>query len=218
MSRLLRLVAVVAVSATLANVSVAHAATVWLTSNKLTTHTSALEIPPQSHTVTFEAVADAFVRESCGGTSDGTTNFGRETELEVASAETCPDARALVRFDIGDLPKGIVNITRAALTLDCVTEPESPPTYQAFRVSSAWDEMTVTFATQPAESGAPANIDRCADDWDVTGDVRAFYDGTEANFGWLLRDRDEADPSNPVTQWASRESGVPPRLVVTYTI
>jgi RHS repeat-associated protein len=50
--------------------------------------------------------------------------------------------------------------------------------------------------------------------FDVTEDVRAFVSGSEANFGWLVRLINENESGQ--FDFASRETGTPPKLVVTF--
>ncbi|MCW5830699.1 MAG: VCBS repeat-containing protein [Deltaproteobacteria bacterium] len=48
--------------------------------------------------------------------------------------------------------------------------------------------------------------------WDVTADVQAFLDGSVPNHGWLLRKTNEGQSG--LVEFASRESGNPPSLVL----
>ncbi len=64
---------------------------------------------------------------------------------------------------------------------------------------------TASFVVQTGSSGVVP--------LDVTGDVRAWLAGTATNHGWLLKK--EQETASGLAEFGSRESGTPPRLVLS---
>jgi hypothetical protein len=96
----------------------------------------------------------------------------------------------LLEFDLSSVPSG-VTVTSATLSLYQNTTPSTGTTYDVFRVTSAWNESTVTYNTAPTFNGT-AVASMTADgtlgykDWDVTSLVQGWLSGSFSNFGmWI---------------------------------
>jgi hypothetical protein len=139
-----------------------------------------------------------------------TANKGDDSSLAVQS-KSGQAFRALVRFALPAAPAGCT-LDRAELRLyaDSV-KPDR--TIQVQAVTSAWEEMGVTWDTQPATTGpvatTPSGTDKGWKSWDVTQLVGG------AEHGFLIRDADENGDAEQ--KFNSREKGTDvPTLVLTY--
>jgi len=136
-------------------------------------------------------------------------------------------SQGLYKFDISSIPSG-VSVLRATLYLFYNKWTSTNPSgryLNLYRVTSDWDEDTVTWNTVPSYSPAasayspvPPTVNIWVD-WDVTIDVKKFLSGTQ-NFGWILTDDNYWGTVNiPLSQFRTREfgQGLIPYLEVEYT-
>ncbi|MBU7023437.1 MAG: DNRLRE domain-containing protein [Theionarchaea archaeon] len=139
-------------------------------------------------------------------------NFGGESFLSVRSSLGA-NARSFVKFRLPVLPEKAI-ISKATLQLIPLTDPGSR-VYEVSRVTSPWDEASITWSTQPGSSLTGTQVNNIMQ-WDVTSDVVAFYGGTP-NYGWRISDQTENSVVPYETQFGSRESSMKPRLILEYT-
>jgi hypothetical protein len=121
--------------------------------------------------------------------------------------------RALVRFSLPTVPTGCA-LQSATLRLYAASS-RSGRTLEALRVNASWTEAGVTWATQPAATGAAITTASGSGyrQWAVTPMVEAMYAG--ANHGFLVRDATENQDAEQ--QFHAREKGENiPQLVVTF--
>ncbi len=78
----------------------------------------------------------------------------------------------------------------------------------AWNMTSAPPIVTTVTASFLVQSGSSGTVQL-----NVTGDVRAWLAGTAANHGWLLKK--ELENISGLAEFGSRESGTPPRLVLS---
>lgn len=194
------------------------AASVGITSEHLTVHTSAVVISPTTCTLSA-ADADSYVSES-----SLLTNVGAATNLDIRSA-LLDNKRTFVQFSLApcSIPANSL-VTAASLELFMFTAPAAGRTYDAHRVTASWTEMGITWANQPAAAalatasiatGTTSNVTLA---WDVAADVQAFVDGT-ANNGWQVKDRTESSLTSRESQFRAAEHGAAaerPVLSITY--
>lgn len=157
-------------------------------------------------TVTVRASGDAYVDQILP-----IQNFGSSPVLSVKSFLNA-NKRTYLTFNLPVLPSKAI-ITKATLQLTPLTIPSR--TYEVSRVTTPWNEATLTWSTQPGAvlTGTQLNA---AMEWDVTSDVLAFYSGTP-NYGWRISDQTEDSPVPFEIQYGSQESPMNPRLTITYT-
>lgn len=202
-----------------AGVHVVSAASLGVSSQRLTSHSFASTVPTTECTVT--AAADAHVDESLPDTNDGSA-----TSLRVRSFDTQRNARLLVHFDLSScaIPAG-ASVQAATLDLYLSAAPASSRDHDAYRVTDAWSESTVTWNSQPTLAGsatdgaATGTVAGATVSWDLTADVTAFVAGSATNHGWLVRDRVEDAAAEQLAQFSAREhatSGQRPTLIVRY--
>lgn len=154
------------------------------------------------------AIGDTEIRENNTG-----NNYGSDTTFHVYSQSTNKDRRVLVKFDLTAIVSGSA-ISTATVSVKLVNAPGTNRQYDIYRVTSAWDEKSVTWSTRPSiaasltSSTASGVTNDVTLSWDVTADAQAFLSGTTNN-GWVIRDATEESTSANTNQatFASRENG-----------
>jgi len=162
--------------------------------------------PACGQTLTAAAAADAWIDEN-----SPTNNKGSDSILKVQSKGPSDNFRALVRFTLPAVPEGCT-IQSATLRLYAASAKPSR-TLHALRVTSAWTENQVSWASQLMTTGSAAVTTSGLGyrEWNVTTHVQAMYQGP--NHGFLIRDAVEGQDAEQ--QFHSREKGEnPPQLVI----
>ncbi|MBS7622821.1 DNRLRE domain-containing protein [Candidatus Bathyarchaeota archaeon] len=139
---------------------------------------------------------------------DPNNNFGASDGF-VVGAVSGGRFRGLVKFDLSSIPSGsTVNV--AYLLLYYYYRGENNPagrTYNAYRVTKDWVETQATWNvystgnswTTPggdyttdggSSSTVPANTEQWMI-WDVTSIVKAWIEGGQPNYGFIIRDQSE---------------------------
>ena len=148
-----------------------------------------------------------------------TANYGSLTLVKVrnnvghSSSQLSLDP--LLAFDISSIPPG-ATVTSATMYLYYYVYADNNPagrTLTCYMLTSSWAESTVTWNNQPTRSATmtsqaivPAAYGWMS--WDVTGDVQDFVDGSETNYGWIIRDEVPWGGSNiPTACFRSKEYG-----------
>jgi hypothetical protein len=179
-------------------------------------------VAPEAHQ-TFDANADADVLQ---GYPD--TNFEDALEMWAGYDDYLePDgqiARSLVGFDIASLPPGM-EITTATLRLRLVRSwdyPDTSRTITTCRVTDNWSESLVTWNNRPGfgEAYGSTSILNDALGWhefDVTGLVDAWYNGTHPNYGIMVRGPEVSGIQSSWRAFGTQESVYTPTLVVEYS-
>ncbi|MBN1400940.1 MAG: DNRLRE domain-containing protein [Anaerolineae bacterium] len=129
--------------------------------------------------------------------------------------------RILYRFDLpADVDQASVRSARLRLYLVNSFDTDVSRICRIYRISSPWEEETVTWNTHPqlAEQHAAASVPDTGDvwiSWDVTTLVRGWLQGAYPNYGLMLIG-DETQLN--IRVFASREDETyPPELVIEYT-
>ena len=123
--------------------------------------------------------------------------------------------RIYIRFDLSKLAKNRI-IAQATLSLWQFYAPGSNQTYEAHRVLADWNETTQNWNNQPSwfptktsEAVAP-NRREVAVEWDITSDVKAWYNQQVPNYGTMIKVANEENVSNASSGFWSREYPVGP--------
>jgi hypothetical protein len=177
------------------------------------THVWTITAPPVDcgATQTITANADSWIDES-----SPSTNKGSDSSLVVRSKNGNSDVRTLVRFALPAVPQGCV-LQSATLRLNAGSSVNGR-TLQALRVTSSWNEGTVTWSNQPstASGAATTSSGQGWRQWDVASQVATMY-GSGTNHGFLIRDANENSSSGPEQKFSSREAGSNrPQLVIAF--
>ena len=213
MSRRRLLVVCIVGLAVFATAGVALAASLGVTSAKLTTYVAASSVPgcTAPGTQTVSSNADSWVDQQ-----SATNNFGGDSILKVRSLTSSSNMRAFVRFGLPALPSGCT-VTLATLRLYAGSS-SSGRTLNAHRVSSSWTESGVNWNNQPSVTGTPATTASGAGwrQWTVTTLAQAMYSGT--NNGFRVADSVENASGGFEQQLHSKEKAPdnPPELVITF--
>jgi len=120
----------------------------------------------------------------------GTNNLGN-SQFVMDNWAGNNRAIGLVEFDLSAYAGSTV--TDAKFGLFHLFNGSAGTTYNVFRVTSAWDESTVTFNTAPSINAVAAATLTIGDtltdvyrEWDLTALVNGWLAGTFANFGiWI---------------------------------
>lgn len=213
-----RALAGLAFAAAVLGLTVGHASSLGVSSQRLTAWHSATAVTCTPSTVTLSAVADATVDQASPGTP-----FGADPTLKVRAATILPllelldtNARTLVRFTLPTVPD-LCSVTSATLRLNA-TSAVGGRTLAVLRASASWTEGAVTWATQPGTTGTAVTTASGTGwrSWTVTAHVIAMYGG--ADNGFVVRDTAESPLLQSYTQiFASRTAATDrPELVVTF--
>jgi hypothetical protein len=200
---------------TAAGLTVASAASLPVGARQLTVESRSETVPLT--TCSGQPAADTFTDQASPATNNGTG-----PELRVAS-RTGFAKRTFLRFDLTgcSIPPDAV-VRSAELSLYLWSAPSATRTYGAFRLTSTWDETTLTWGSaQPSAVGSATDTVTTASAgtarWDVTADVQAHVRTPSSSHGWLLRDLTETGATHREARFVSREYGAaPPSLEITY--
>jgi hypothetical protein len=206
-----------ALAALVTTASVAFAATLGISSQRLTTVTKASTVPSSTCNLA-NASEDTWVNEG----SQNQTN-GNATALSVRSALS--DRRTFVKFDLSSCAiPSTARVTSATLKLFLSIAPPSSRTHQVWRVTSAWSEATLDWNPQPSLAGAATASTATGTtagvtlSWTVTNDVQTWAQGT-ANHGWRVNDQTEGSVTQQHAEYRSSEFATAaqrPKLDITY--
>ena len=169
---------------------------------------------------TFYSTADATVVQ--GFPSE---NFGNMIDMWAGYLNTFDQGeivRGLVRFNVDSIPDGST-ITNATLYLNLIisVDPEDKArNVRTYPITSDWEENTVNWNTAPTIGGAFSttavpNGQYGEYEFDVTGIVASWVDGSQTNYGIMIRSQESAD-IDAYRGFSTKESTSPPRLVVEF--
>jgi len=165
---------------------------------------------------------DAFV-----ASDDPAVNYGANLFLSISRVSWQTNQfRTYIQFDLSSIPSTAV-VTDASLHLFyglAIEELDTPA--GLYRVTSAWDESTVTWNNQPDSWNAPEATNTVPPwaigsfvSWQVDSLVQSWIDGSVDNYGAMLRDTDEATAETAKGFSSSDNVADPayrPKLEITY--
>ncbi|MBL0340620.1 MAG: DNRLRE domain-containing protein [Bacteroidetes bacterium] len=172
---------------------------------------------------------------SCVPCGYATRNFGNKSDLNAmawTNNGNTSNIRSLIQFDLSAIPAGAV-ITNATLSLYYNSDNQEGNHFSSFfyknttlinRVTSAWDEQTVTWNNQPSITtlnqvtlSASSSSTQSYPNINVTGLVQDMVSNPSQSFGFRLKMKSEnhfrkllfasSDHSNAALR---------PKLVITY--
>jgi hypothetical protein len=182
------------------NVDASPASTTW-------TITAAVDC---GSTVTLTANADAWLEQN-----SSSSNKGTDSDLKVKAQGSTDNFRAVVRFAFPTLPAGC-EVETATLRM-YASSAKTGRTLQALRLTATWTETGVTWANQPATSGAAATTSSGKNwrEWNVATQVQAMYDAAGLH-GFLIRDSVESGGGAEQTFNSREKSSNRPTLILTF--
>jgi hypothetical protein len=130
--------------------------------------------------------------------SDGLSgqNFGDLSDIVInwGGGNPSPRSIGLVEFDLSTIPTGSA-VSSATLTLFHRANGNFGTRYDIFRVTSAWNEGTVTFNTAPtfdpsavASLVIPDGLVGVSRTWDLTSLVQGWVSSTYGNYGFWIEE------------------------------
>lgn len=173
----------------------------------------------QDSIVTFSSERDATLSQTTPG-----TNMGFSAQLQEYPRTGGYTKRALVWFNLSTIPVG-ARINAATLRLREVQTYGATRTVAVHRVTRVWSESTATWNSAAAQYHPTASATSSlswagtlkSDQWDLTADVQDIVNGTQTNYGWMVKDTQE-DSSQAYWYFSSREGADAPTLMVDYDI
>jgi parallel beta-helix repeat protein len=171
--------------------------------------------------IALTPVADAWVDEVVPNENfvfyqELTVRSQAEGDPEIPSSLVGANARALVRFDVENVP----HCKLESATLRLYPESHDPGReIEVVPLAGPFKESTVTWLSQPAtRTGFSAPKVASGEgyrEWDVTSHVQGLIDAGQTNYGWQVRDAHENDPDGGEQSFSSRETLVdPPEMVL----
>ena len=139
----------------------------------------------------FEPTDDTLI-----AVEDPNVNYGYSTHMVIRNDSYGGfGLEDLICFNISNITSGSV-VTSAAVYLYyyyCDDHKPDGRSLNIYRVTSGWDEDTVTWNTQPSCAAQPTSNAIVPSfygwmSWDVTSDVQGFVNGSFDNFGWKIAD------------------------------
>jgi len=172
-----------------------------------------LEIDPETYTAT-PPTKDTYIRQYYP-----TSNYGDSTSMSVVSHAN-DNERSLVEFDISSIP-GNAQVTSAILKLYVSASPDgSNRTYRIYRITSSWEEMSVTWNTQPSYSSdyVDQTIAHDTVDYWWSPEVTSIFQ-LDNTIGFMIKDANEDSGSEIKGRFRTKEyDGYDPQLEVTYFV
>ncbi len=168
-----------------------------------------------SKTKTLYPTDDTFVWQESSGSNYGDEEFMKIKNFNGWFLDDDNQMDGLIKFDVTSIPTGST-IVSAKLYLYYYdydyNNPDAHSVLELYRMTSNWNEDTVTWNTRPVNSvfktSATVPSSFAWIDWDVTSDIQNFVDGTVSNYGWKIHDSYEWDNFDiPVTKFVTKEYG-----------
>ena len=205
-----RVIAAALVASSLLGGGVAFAASLAVSSSKLTVYHRAAGCAAGTTTVT--AIADSFIDQGSAG-----SNFGTGADLKVRAPVVITllgARRTLVRFWLPATPD-LCSVASVKLRL-WTTAWDTGRTLSVVQITDPWSESgtgSVTWTNQPGTTGTPTTLTSTAGagwrEWTVT----SLYSGGEN--GFMIRDLTGL-LAQPEQIFDSRENTHDPELAVTF--
>jgi hypothetical protein len=175
--------------------------------------TQILTLPIIATPVTFYPTNDAAPSHDAPYTITGYEN-SMAIRNEYGSGGTSGwESDGLIKFDISSIPTGSI-IQSATLNIfyfDWATSDPVGRNLTSYRITSSWNENTVTWSNQPSYASQSTSSSTVPSQksvwmiWNVKDDVQSFVNG-EANYGWKITDKTYWGTSNiPKVLLASKE-------------
>lgn len=172
---------------------------------------------------TLPAIADAEVSQGAPNWNAGAAPHMR-AGYDFSTGANGGVVRSLLRFDLSSIPAG-AQITSARLRVFYEAFWDWPgyvDTVTVYRVSSSWEELSVTWALQPSYGTATTGVVIPAtEEWDwyefaVTPLVQGWVAQSTPNYGVILRGPEYDGDDASWRGFSTREGSHPPELVIDY--
>ena len=140
--------------------------------------------------------ADSYVNE---GMAD--SNFGSDDTIYLGKTSDGKNDYLYIRFDLSSIPSN-AQIIYAKLSIyrsDTGSNPTGK-TVKIYRVTEDWNESDITWNNQPNSVSVETDSATIPSgqtwlEFNVTGDVQGFVNGSYDNYGWVIKCSDCPDDS-----------------------
>ena len=168
-------------------------------------------------TVTFSP-KDSNVQDTIAVSGSPTSYYNAQPYL-AAGTNVNGINRSFIWFNLPELYSG-ASITSASLDLNQTVTSTSNTTIDVHRISSSWTASILNWNNKPTyDSASIANKTDTSLGWwsfDVTNTVKNWYEANTANYGFMLKARDEASDRRGFT--SSENSTNNPKLLINYIV
>jgi hypothetical protein len=130
----------------------------------------------------------------------------------------------LLEFDLTGIPAGLT-INNATLSLFHSVNQNAGFTYSIFRVTSPWDEDTVTFNTAPSIDPTEVASLTINDsntgvyrDWDITSLVAGWVNASYANYGLWIEETPIKGDGSAYFNSSEQDLSTAPRLTINAAV
>lgn len=175
--------------------------------------TQILTLPIIATPVVLYSIDDATPSHDAPSTITGSANNLAIRNEYGGGGSSGWESDGVIRFDISSILTGSI-IQSATLNLfyfDWVTSDPVGRSLTIYRITSSWNENTVTWSNQPSYASQSTSSSIVPSQksvwmaWNVTDDVQSFVNGV-ANYGWKITDETYWGTSNiPMALLASKE-------------
>jgi hypothetical protein len=192
--------------------------TVTVAPNETTYINWSLTYAPEQ-TLTIQPGKDSYVYDPTPN-----DNYGNDNDL-YAGARAMGVCRSYLQFSVDSLPENAVILNARMGLYYFYNAPYNPVQIGAYPVLGAWAETGITWNDQPVFATVPVGTytfpDSPTGDYryvPITGLVRSWWNGSQANFGVMLKSDDESGWEGWVGFYSSERSitAQRPKLVITY--
>ncbi|WP_260472071.1 DNRLRE domain-containing protein [Bacillus canaveralius] len=181
-----------------------------------------LKDPATKYPVTIDPTIDNWnvLRDNFIASSFPDSIYASNTYMDTGYNSYFGSTRALARFSLPALPSDSV-ITSATFNAYQTQNDGLQQSVDLYRVTSDWPSAT-TWNTQPStaatkESTATSATYNAYWSWDISKLAKDWYNGIQANYGFMLKQQNEA--TSPYRSFNSVNSGTnTPRLSINYRV
>jgi hypothetical protein len=157
------------------------------------------------NTVILEPTDDTTITENAPNGNSGASETISLRSMSLVEWD------GLIKFNLSTIPSN-VTILYAALQVYYYNNHDGNPSghqVNLYRITSDWDEETVTWNTHPSYVTEPSSfaiMPATINDWvfwNLTGDVLMFYNNSTLNYGWRIMD---TSGDNIISYFQSKEN------------
>lgn len=162
-----------------------------------------------------DLIQDTFVYSA-----DPTGNYSSWTSLRVGH-NGYGKSRSFIKFEMPFLPTGSI-INEAKLDLYQTLTTSADTEVDIHQVTSWWEDYMTTWNEQPTYNSTPmATITYPSEgrkSVTVTDLVKKWYSGEEANYGFMLKAKDENQTKREFASFEGTDATKTPKLIINYKI
>jgi len=154
-------------------------------------------------------------------------NYGNYQYFSIGNLSVSILGRVYIQFDLSTLPSNAIIVSANMKLYQYDTTGTESFSIGVHQVTAGWLEDTITWNNQPSYLAIPESIvditvgDTTWLSWDIGTLLQKWVDGTDANYGVILKDTDEPIGSTYIRCYTSdytTDSTLAPKLEITYYV